>query len=140
MTSAAAPNRSPPHILILGAGITGLTTALALSHPHNLSKTPSLHPSMAPKITILEIRPTPSTLGGAVNLTPTARRHLDHLGIPPIIQRNDYGADCCVIDLFDLYTSQRVSGIDFRGRDGHGIPARTGGKAYTARRIMRSDL
>ena len=129
---------SSPHILILGAGITGLSAALALSHSHNQPKTLS-NPS-PPQITILEIRPTPSTLGGAVNLTTTALRHLDHLEVYSVIKQSNYGAECHVIDLFDLHTSQRIAGVDFTGFDGSGVPASTGGKAYISRRIMRSDL
>ena len=121
----------------MGAGITGLTSALALSHPHNLPQS-----TPPPKITIVEVRPTPSTIGGAVNLTPNALRHLNHLGVYSIIRQHNYGAECRVIDLFDLYTGQRVAGIDFSGPDGNGIGRSDGikGSEYFSRRIMRHEL
>ena len=133
----AEPIPKPLEILIMGAGISGLTSVLALSHPHNLP--PSTPP---PNITIAEVRPTPSTIGGAVNLTPNALRHLDHLGVYSIILKHNYGAECRVIDLFDLYTGQRISGIDFSGPDGNGIGRSDGteGSEYFSRRIIRHEL
>lgn len=61
------------HILITGAGPAGLATALAL-HAQSTRTSPI-------RITILELRPHPQTLGGAVNLTPLALRYLDAMGV-----------------------------------------------------------
>ncbi|KAK3943298.1 FAD/NAD(P)-binding domain-containing protein [Diplogelasinospora grovesii] len=62
------------HIVILGAGPAGLAAALAFSQ---LSSTSS-HPLC---ITVLELRPQITTLGGSINLTPLALRYLDRLGV-----------------------------------------------------------
>ncbi len=61
------------HVVIMGAGPAGLAAALAL---HQQST-----PSSPISITILELRPSIQTLGGAVNLTPLAMRYLDALGV-----------------------------------------------------------
>lgn len=63
----------PFHIVIVGAGPAGLSTALALVKQPPVSSSP-LH------ITVLELRDGVQTLGGAVNLTPLALRYLDWLG------------------------------------------------------------
>ncbi|EFZ04053.1 FAD-dependent oxidoreductase [Metarhizium robertsii] len=63
----------PFHIVIVGAGPAGLSTALALAKQPPVSSSP-LH------ITVLELRDGVQTLGGAVNLTPLALRYLDWLG------------------------------------------------------------
>jgi len=86
------------HIMILGAGITGLTSALALSD--NLLDTLA-------KITIFEVRSAPATIGGAVNLTPKALRYLDHLGVHDIILQNGFGAR----SLLDLLKEQNDTEI-----------------------------
>ena len=117
------------HIMILGAGITGLTSALALSD--NLLDTVA-------KITIFEIRSTPATIGGAVNLTPKALRYLDHLGVHDVILQNGFGARCTTIELFDLYSGSKYAELDFRGAIGKGIG--TPGKEHFSRRVMRSQL
>ncbi len=60
------------HAIIIGAGPAGLAAALAL---HQQST-----PASPIRVTVLELRPTIQTLGGAVNLTPLALRYLDALG------------------------------------------------------------
>lgn len=65
----------PFHIVIVGAGPAGLSAALAIAqHPS------SSHPV---RITVLELRDAPHTIGGAVNMTPLALRYLDALGAGP---------------------------------------------------------
>lgn len=59
-------------VIIVGAGIAGLSAAIALKQA-----IPSI------QIQIFEIRPTPSTIGGAVNLTPNALRYLSLLKALP---------------------------------------------------------
>lgn len=113
-------------IIILGGGIAGLTTALALTKfaPQNA----------IPRIHIFEIRPEPATIGGAVNLTPNALRLLDHLGAYSIIQERGYGKVIDELEVFDIY-SQKLAVSSFRGPDGKGI----GSPPYKALRITRGD-
>jgi glycine/D-amino acid oxidase-like deaminating enzyme len=47
------------HIVIVGAGIAGLASALAVTQYFG-----------APKITLVELRPVLSPIGGAIGLTP----------------------------------------------------------------------
>lgn len=113
-------------IIILGGGIAGLTTALALTKfaPKN----------QIPRISIFEIRPEPATIGGAVNLTPNALRMLDHLGALPIIRERDYGRDIDYLEVFDVY-SGKLAESSFRGPEGKGV----GNPPYKALRITRGD-
>ena len=62
------------HVIIVGAGPAGLSTALAL---HQQSKAA---PSSPIRVTVIELRPGVQTLGGAINLTPLALRYLDAIG------------------------------------------------------------
>jgi len=113
-------------VIILGGGIAGLTTALALTKFAPAGK--------VPKIDIYEIRPVPATIGGAVNLTPNALRMLDHLGALPIIRENDYGRTIDYLEIFDVY-SGKLAESDFKGPEGKGI----GNPPYKALRITRGD-
>ncbi len=113
-------------IIILGGGISGLTTALAL--------TKFAPPGKVPSIEIFEIRPELATIGGAVNLTPNALRLLDHLGALPIIRERDYGRTIDYLEVFDVY-SGKLAESDFSGPDGKGI----GNPPYKALRITRGD-
>jgi monoamine oxidase len=54
--------------LIIGGGISGITAALSLS-------------KIGIACTIYELRATPATIGGAVNLTPNALRLLEYLDV-----------------------------------------------------------
>jgi 2-polyprenyl-6-methoxyphenol hydroxylase-like FAD-dependent oxidoreductase len=107
----AAPTKGLD-IIILGGGIAGLTSALAL--------TKFAPADQIPTIRIFEIRPVPATIGGAVNLTPNALRLLDHLGALPIIRENDYGMTINAVEIFDLY-SGKLAESGFRGPNGDGI-------------------
>ncbi|KAL9536171.1 FAD-dependent urate hydroxylase [Sphaerulina musiva] len=123
---ATNPSSSGLDVLILGGGIAGLTTALALT-----KYAPKDH---VPRIRIFEIRPEPATIGGAVNLTPNALRMLDHLGALPIIRERNYGRDIDVLEIFDVY-SGKIAESSFRGPDGKGV----GNPPYKALRITRGD-
>ena len=114
------------NIIILGGGISGLTTALALTKFAPVGQTP--------RIQIFEIRPEPATIGGAVNLTPNALRLLDCLGALPVIRERDYGKEIDYLEVFDIY-SGKLAENDFRGPDGKGL----GNPPYKALRITRGD-
>jgi salicylate hydroxylase len=118
----------PLNIIILGGGIAGLTTALALT-----KYTPASHPP--PNIDIYEIRPQPATIGGAVNLTPNALRLLAHLGALDEIRARKYGKECLAVEVFDLYSGSKLAESSFRGPDGKGL----GSPPFTALRITRGE-
>lgn len=113
-------------IIILGAGVAGLASAIALSKWSN----------EPPSITVVEIRPEPSSIGGAVGLTPNALRCLHHLDVLSRIRQNRYGVDVDKIELFTIYTGARLGEINFTGETGNGV----GDPAFKGLRIMRSDL
>ena len=109
---ASATPKKGLNVLILGGGVAGLTSALALTKFAPAGQTPN--------IKIFEIRPVPATIGGAVNLTPNALRLLDHLGALPIIRENDYGMTINAVEIFDLY-SGKLAESSFRGPNNEGI-------------------
>ncbi|OJD16777.1 hypothetical protein AJ78_03066 [Emergomyces pasteurianus Ep9510] len=123
------PATTPYTILVLGGGIAGIASALALSK--NL--TPLL-PNL--KIIIFELRDVPSTSGGAINLTPVAHRHLDQLGVLEELQDlgPHGGMEVDEIEIFSSQSGKRMGAVDFAGKDGKGY----GG--YKGRRIMRISL
>jgi 2-polyprenyl-6-methoxyphenol hydroxylase-like FAD-dependent oxidoreductase len=99
-------------ILILGGGVAGLTSALAL--------TKFAPPGQVPNIGLIEVSPEPRTRGGAVNLTPNALRLLDHLGALEIIKENRWGETINAMEVFNIYTG-KIAESSFRGPDGKGI-------------------
>lgn len=94
------------HILILGAGPAGLSAALALSQ---LSDTPSSTSTDELQITVLELRPEPSTLGGSINLTPLAMRYLDRLGVGARLRPR--GVAVRAIDMLSLRTGRLMGSL-----------------------------
>ncbi|CAK3955293.1 6-hydroxynicotinate 3-monooxygenase [Lecanosticta acicola] len=120
----ASPNALD--IIILGGGISGLTTALALTNFAPQGQVPRIH--------IFEIRPEPATVGGAVNLTPNALRMLDHLGAFKYIRQNNFGKDIDYLEVFDVY-SGKIAESRFDGPEGKGI----GEPPFKALRITRGD-
>ncbi|KIY02755.1 uncharacterized protein Z520_01220 [Fonsecaea multimorphosa CBS 102226] len=114
------------NIVIVGAGIAGLASTLALTKwlPES------------PHITVVEVRPQPSTIGGAVGLTPNALRCLHHLGALPRIRARGVGTDIDKIELFTIYTGARLGEITFTGEGGVGV----GDPAFKGLRILRADL
>ncbi|KAK8000724.1 fad nad-binding domain-containing protein [Apiospora arundinis] len=118
--------KRPLEIIILGGGIAGLATALAL--------TKFAPEDAVPRIHIFEIRPVPATIGGAVNLTPNALRMLDHLGVYDVIRERNYGKDIDELEVFDLH-STKLAVSDFKGPEGKGI----GNPPFKALRITRGD-
>jgi salicylate hydroxylase len=119
---------SDTEVVILGGGICGLAVALALTK----------YVSPSPRISIFELRPEPSTIGGAINLTPNALRYLHHLGVLDVIKQKGFGSNVDKIELFSLGTGARLGEIDFTNaaNKGEGF----GNPPYKALRIMRADL
>jgi salicylate hydroxylase len=113
-------------ITIVGAGIAGLSAALALTK----------WLSEMPEITVLELRSEPSTIGGAVGLTPNAIRCLYHLGILDRIKARSCGSDIDKIELFNIHTAGKLGEIIFNPTTGHGV----GDPAFRGLRILRADL
>jgi 2-polyprenyl-6-methoxyphenol hydroxylase-like FAD-dependent oxidoreductase len=105
-------------IIIIGAGISGLSAAIALKQT-----LPSI------QIEVYEIRPSPSTIGGAVNLTPNALRYLSSLKVLPRLEKTA----CPVrnIEILSCRTGYKLAdfGFDIPGSDG-----------FQALRVKRSEL
>ena len=113
-------------VTIVGAGIAGLAAAIALTKwlPDE------------PEITILELRKAPSTLGGAVGLTPNALRCLHHLGILARINTKSLATAIDSIELFTTYTGAKLGEITFTGAKGNGV----GILPFKGLRLMRAEL
>ncbi|KAJ3039841.1 hypothetical protein HDV00_011750 [Rhizophlyctis rosea] len=111
------------NVLILGGGMCGVASAIALAKDF-----PQLN------ITIYELRSKPSTIGGAVNLTPTAAKGLDILGVLPEMRARGAGHECASIQLFSLHTGGSLGVIDYKGEDG------TGYDGHKGWRVSRGDL
>lgn len=113
-------------IIIVGAGIAGLASALALTK----------WMSSAPQIRVIELRSGPGTMGGAIGLTPNALRALSALGVMDYIEQKQLGASINCIELFDVYSAARLGNIEFAGPDGQGV----GRPPFKGLRILRSEL
>lgn len=95
--------------VIIGGGIAGTSSALALS-------------KLGRQCSVYELRDQPATIGGAINLTPSALRLLEHIGV-------ELTNGCVVdaIDVFSIHTGSKLGEIPFR-KSGHAL------------RIMREHL
>jgi salicylate hydroxylase len=100
----------PKTCLIVGGGISGLTAALTLS-------------SIGIPCIIHELRSSPSTIGGSINLTPNALTLLDSLNV----NFSKYGCRVDEIEIFSLQTGKRLGEL----------PCRKFGPSL---RILREDL
>ena len=116
------------HIIIIGAGPSGLATALALSQ----------HLNPAPRITLLELRSAPSSLGGAVGLTPNALRALHHLGVLDVLHAKGYGVEISKIEMFEVERGGRIGEISFEGAEGQGVGEE--GRRFKGLRVLRTEL
>ena len=116
------------HIIIIGAGPSGLAAALALTH----------HLNPAPRITLLELRSSPSTLGGAVGLTPNALRVLHHLGVLDMLHAKGYGVEIGKIEMFEVERGGRIGEISFEGAEGQGVGEV--GRRFKGLRVLRTEL
>ncbi|KAJ5964973.1 uncharacterized protein N7479_004849 [Penicillium vulpinum] len=123
------PIRPPQNIVIVGAGIAGISCALSISR----ELTPFV-PDL--KITVYERHDVLSTSGGAINLTPVAQRHLALLGVLAELDRMgpEGGADVDAIELFSMRSGRGIGAINFTDNQGKGF----GG--YKGRRVMRIAL
>lgn len=110
-------------IVILGGGVAGLAAALALRRLQ-----PQL-PGLNVNVSIYEIRDSPSTIGGAINLTPNALRYLDHLGVLPKLSPR--GCPVESIELFSQRTGRKLGELCFEATDQH---------KYGALRVQRGEL
>ncbi|KAH7014617.1 uncharacterized protein B0I36DRAFT_278542 [Microdochium trichocladiopsis] len=89
------------HVVIVGAGPAGLAAALALTRQPP--------PDVRVRVTILELRPAPGTLGGAINMTPLALRYLDSLGCGANVR--GAGSNTSVLDMLSLRTGSIIAGL-----------------------------
>ncbi|KAK6506598.1 hypothetical protein TWF481_005056 [Arthrobotrys musiformis] len=110
------------HVLIVGAGSAGLAAAILLH------ETLSTH-SIPFQISIFELRSGPSTLGGAINLTPNAVKLLDHIGI-----LKDLETSGCSVETMEMISSRTLTSL---GNLTFGDVDRYGANSL---RIARKDL
>ena len=110
-------------ILVIGGGMCGLASAIAIA-----SSQPDI------RIIVFELRDVPSTIGGAINLTPTALRCLDILGALEELKKRKLGCEVRAIQLFSLHTGSSLGNIDYSGPEGNGFDG------YGGWRIARTDL
>lgn len=110
--------RALEQVAILGLGVIGAFTALAV-----LQRAPNVH------LTIYEVRPAPTTIGGALNISPNAHRGMAKLGVAP----SRYGALTPTV-LFQNEAGQRVGEFVYGG---------TGDRfadGYSGMRAQRMDI
>jgi 2-polyprenyl-6-methoxyphenol hydroxylase-like FAD-dependent oxidoreductase len=97
---------APLRVIVLGAGPSGLSTAIAFS---KISTTAN-----PIKITVIEIRPCPQTIGGSINLTPLALRYIDFLGAGSRLRARAHKVAC--LDVISLRSGKRL-GTLWEGAD-----------------------
>ena len=120
--------QAPRRVMIIGAGIAGIASALAISK----ELTPFI-PDL--EITVFERHDMLSTSGGAINLTPVAQRHLAHLRVLEELDKMgpEAGVDVEAIEMFSTRTGRRIGAVDFSNKGcGYG--------GYKGRRVMRIVL
>lgn len=86
-------------VIIIGGGIAGVAAALALTKHNGMS------------CSVFEIREEPTTIGGAIGLTPKALRYLDHLGVLSKLQPQ--GCEVKTIDVMSQRTGKKLGTINF---------------------------
>lgn len=109
-------NMTKTRAIIVGGGISGIAAALALDQ-------------IGIEVVVYELRPVPATVGGATNLTPTAMRYLDHLGV--LGEAQNLAAETKAMEVFSIDSGKKLGSVFFDRAD------KTG---YGAMRITRWDL
>ncbi|KAF2095464.1 FAD/NAD(P)-binding domain-containing protein [Rhizodiscina lignyota] len=92
-------------VIIIGGGIAGIASALCLARIRNEN------PKVNITCTVYEIRSIPSTIGGAINLTPNALRYLEHLGVLSKLQSR--GAPVPFIEIFSQRNGAKLGVLSF---------------------------
>jgi len=92
-----------------------------------------------PAIAIYEVRPQPSTIGGAVNLDPKALRCLSHLGVLEVLQSRQSGAPVSQISVFSAHAGYLLGTLDF-SNSGDGKGPGFGTPPFKATRVTRADV
>ncbi|KAG0127089.1 hypothetical protein HOY82DRAFT_490894 [Tuber indicum] len=105
-----------PKVLIIGAGITGPATSLLLR-------------SLGLQVSIYELRPSPSPLGGAISLAPNALRILDKLGVYERLKT--LGCSVAITQVLSAGTGKALGNLSFGDKSRHG---------YESLRIPRREL
>ncbi|KAL8765741.1 MAG: hypothetical protein Q9194_006477 [Teloschistes cf. exilis] len=104
------------NIIIIGGGISGVAAALSLKQQQR-------------NVSIYELRDGPSTIGGALNLTPNALRYLDAWNVlPKLLPR---GCSVRSFELFNMVDGTKTAEMSL------GNVAKFG---YEVMRILRKDL
>ncbi|KAF8321353.1 FAD/NAD(P)-binding domain-containing protein [Clavulina sp. PMI_390] len=117
-SSAGSNERLPENIAVMGLGVIGAFTALAI-----LQRVPQAH------VTVYEVRPAPATIGGALNISPNCHRCMDKLGVAP----SRYGGLTPWV-LFQNELGQRVGEFKYGG-----LGDRWAG-GYEGMRAQRNDI
>ncbi|KAG0644083.1 hypothetical protein HOY80DRAFT_942737 [Tuber brumale] len=105
-----------PKALIIGAGITGPATSILLR-------------SLGLQVTIYELRPSPSSLGGAISLAPNSLRILDKLGVYERLKT--LGCSVAITQVLSVSTGKTLGTLSFGDKSRHG---------YDSLRIPRREL
>lgn len=102
--------------LIIGGGIAGPFAAISLA-AHGITSR------------IFETRTSPTTIGGAINLSPNAVRILAAHGLLPRL----HTLGCCVrtLEVFSAHSQKRIGDVPFGDEERYG---------FDSVRILRSDL
>ena len=90
------------HVLMIGAGKSGLASSLAL-HAPGISSTPSM-----------DVQGTPSTIWDAINFTPNALHCLDHLGVFQHLEGKGSIAQSIKIYIFSAFSGQPIAELSYR--------------------------
>lgn len=90
-------------VIIIGGGIAGIASALSRLREQN--------PKFSVSFTVYEIRDTPSTIGGAINLTSNALRYLEHLGV--LLKLQSRGAPVSQIEIFSQRNGAKLGVMSF---------------------------
>jgi salicylate hydroxylase len=102
--------------IIIGGGVAGPALALCLAR-------------VGVTCTIYELRDSPATIGGAINLTPNALRFLDYVGL--LSKASKLGCPTEVIELFSIASGKKLGDLPFGSVEKNG---------YSSLRIGRTDL